>query len=65
MTNFIVPAHASDEFESFDPGFSHIFEETEIEVIVELPDLNKESYLDGYVEEEDEDFEFSESESLR
>jgi hypothetical protein len=29
---------------------------------VELPDLNEESDLDGYVEEEDEDFEFSESE---
>ena len=53
MTNYIVPAHASDEF---DPDCSQIFEETEIEEVVELPDLNEESDLDGYVEEEDEDF---------
>ncbi len=32
---------------------------------MELPDLNEESDLDGYVEEEDEDFEFSESELER
>ncbi len=35
----------------FDPDYSQIFEEIEVEKVVELPDLNEESDLYGYIEE--------------
>ena len=58
MVDYIVPAHQSDEFDSFNPDALDIFEENEIEIFKD--ENNNED--DCYVSEEDEDFILNESE---
>jgi hypothetical protein len=59
MLDFVVDEHQSDEFDSFDPDCLEVFEEVEIHGLIEITEKDD---LDGYVEEEDEDFLVNESE---
>ena len=46
MVDYIVPAHQSDEFDSFNPDALDIFEENEIEIFKDvLRRLNSFSYF--------------------
>ena len=56
MVDYIVPAHASDEFDSFNPDSLDIFEENDIEIFVDENNNQDDS------SEEDEDFFLDESE---
>jgi hypothetical protein len=58
--NYVVQAHPSDEFNSFDPDRQDIFEEEDKDE--DLIEITEQALPDGYVEDEDEDFEVNESE---